>query len=184
MFDLSYRGDLCRSGSAPMSKPPRTTRGETVRAVPAILSVLLVMPLTACDDEAPSTSDPVTTTTRVVEGTPAATQPPRPAGSVPRPVLGIWHGGQDNRTDYTFIVVSAGEYELDHAGTPALPAFVEKGWIVGDATRILLRPVLVDGVRTRERVATWNKLPNSVGIDILVISDPLFGELTYVPADR
>ena len=61
---------------------------------------------------------------------------------------------------------------------------MEKGWIVGDSGRILLRPVLVDGVRTQERIATWSKLPNSVGIDILVVSDPLFGELTYVPADR
>jgi hypothetical protein len=158
---------------------------KPVRAAALILPIVLTMSLTACSDDAvPAAPAPVTTTARVVEEKTAAAQPPRPAGSVPRSVLGIWHGGQDNRTDYTFIAASAGEYELDHTATPALPAFVEKGWIVGDADRILLRPVLVDGVRTHERTASWTRLPNSVGIDILVISDPLFGELTYVPADR
>jgi hypothetical protein len=168
---------------------PTTT--STVAAATALLATALM--LTGCSSSEPyeysaPAAAPVATAAQGAEEKTAAAaqlqQPPRPAGSVPRPVLGIWHGGQDNRTDYTFIVASAGEYELDHKATPALPAFVEKGWIVGDSGRILLRPVLVDGVRTQERIATWSKLPNSVGIDILVVSDPLFGELTYVPADR
>lgn len=163
-------------------------RTSALAATTALVVTALL--LTGCSSPGPydysvSSAAPVTTTARVVdEQTAAAQQQPRPAGSVPRPVLGIWHGGQNNRTDYKFIVSEAGVYVLDHTATRALPAFVEKGWIVGDADRILLRPVQVEGVRTQERVATWTKLPNSLGIDILVIADPLFGELTYVPADR
>jgi hypothetical protein len=159
-------------------------------ALTATALMVATLLLTGCSSSrpseysAPAAAAPDTPVARAVEEKTAAVQPPRPAGGVPRSVLGFWHGGQDNRTDYTFIVASAGEYELDHNATPALPAFVEKGWIVGDAERLLLRPVLVDGVRTQERTATWTRLPNSVGIPILVISDPLFGELTYVPADR
>jgi hypothetical protein len=159
-------------------------------ALTATALMVAMLLLTGCSSSrpseysAPAAAAPDTPAAREVEGKTAAVQPARPAGGVPRSILGFWHGGQDNRTDYTFIVASAGEYELDHTATPALPAFVEKGWIVGDAERLLLRPVLVDGVRTQERTATWTRLPNSVGIPILVISDPLFGELTYVPADR
>jgi hypothetical protein len=110
-------------------------------------------------------------------------EPPKPDGTVPRSVLGVWVGGQNNRSDYTFIAVSQGEYQLEHKATPALPAFVEKGWIVGNADQLLLRPVLVDGVRTQERMAGWYRLPNSAGVDLLVITDPLFGELTFVRGD-
>ena len=139
------------------------TPTSTVTAATSLMATAQLR--TGCSSSEPYESSapaaaPVATAAQGAEEKTAAAQlqqPPRPAGSVPQPVLGIWHGGQDNRT---------------------------KGWIVGDAGRILLRPVLVDGVQTQERVATWSKLPNSVGIDILVVSDPLFGELTYVPADR
>ena len=47
----------------------------------------------------------------------------------------------------------------------------------------VLRPVLADGVRTRERRAGWYLLPNTAGVELLVVDDPLFGELTFVRGD-
>ncbi|GIF43492.1 hypothetical protein [Actinoplanes xinjiangensis] len=164
---------------------------RTPKSVRSVSTALVVHGLLLAGCSSPETYDysapaaaPTTTTARQVEEKTTVNQPPRPEGTVPRLVLGSWHGGQDNRTDYRFIATSKGQYQLEHKETPAIPAFVEKGWIVGDADEILLRPVLADGVRTQERTASWTRLPNSVGVDILVVSDPLFGELTYVPADR
>jgi hypothetical protein len=102
---------------------------------------------------------------------------------VPRAVLGTWVGGQTHRSDYAFIAVSQGEYQLEHTKATAVPAFVEKGWIVGDADELLLRPVLVDGIRSQERTVRWYRLPNTAGVEMLVVTDPVLGELTFVPGD-
>jgi hypothetical protein len=100
---------------------------------------------------------------------------------VPEAVLGMWVGGHDDRSDFAFFAGPQGEYQLEHVATPALPAFVERGWIVGDVDELLLRPVQIQGpIETGERVAGWYSLPNSAGVELLVIADPLFGELTYV----
>jgi len=114
---------------------------------------------------------------------PVVAQPPKPAGSVPRSALGIWVGGLGSKEDFTLIVVSKGEYQLEHRATPAIPAFMEQGWVVGDADELLLRPVNAQGVRARERTVSWFRQPNDAGVDLLVINDPVFGELDLVRGD-
>ncbi|MFI5495885.1 hypothetical protein [Actinoplanes sp. NPDC051859] len=125
-----------------------------------------------------------TATRRVTPQTEAAVaQPPKPQGTVPRGALGIWVGGLGSKSDFTFIVVSKGQYQLEHRATPAIPAFVEQGWVVGDGDELLLRPVNARGINARERTVSWFRQPNSVGLDLLVIGDPVFGELDYVRDD-
>jgi hypothetical protein len=44
----------------------------------------------------------------------------------------------------------------------------------------LFRPISVDGPMNRqERVANWQIIPNSV-VDVLVVTDPVYGEFSYV----
>jgi hypothetical protein len=119
---------------------------------------------------------PVPAKTRPV----VAQQPPKPDGSVPRGALGVWVGGLGSKEDFTFIVVSKNEYQLEHRATPSIPAFVEQGWIVGDSDQLLLRPVNARGIKARERTVDWFRQPNSAGVDLLVINDPIFGELDFV----
>jgi hypothetical protein len=107
-------------------------------------------------------------------------EPPKPRGSVPRSALGVWIGGLGTKEDFTLIVVSKKEYQLEHRATPALPAFTEQGWVVGDSDELLLRPVNARGITARERVVSWFRQPNSAGVDLLVINDPVFGELDFV----
>ena len=167
------------------------TPTSTVTAATALMAIALL--LTGCsssepyESSAPAAAPPVATrgAGRRGEDRGCAAAAATPARRQRAPACpGSWHCGQDNRTDYTFIVASAGEYELDHKETPALPAFVEKGWIAGHAQP---HPAASGAGRRGSdagTLATWSKLPNSVGINILVVSDLLFGELTYVPADR
>jgi hypothetical protein len=170
------------------------------RLRPRVVTALAAVVLTASgcsgdsSDDGPhwSTPDtPSTTTTAYPEATaadvpvPAETEsavvePPKPRGSVPRSALGVWVGGLGTKEDFTLIVVSKEEYQLEHRATPALPAFVEQGWIVGDSDELLLRPVHARGITARERTVGWFRQPNSAGVDLLVINDPVFGELDFV----
>jgi hypothetical protein len=170
------------------------------RSRPVGLLVAMLLTAAGCSSGAsgddysyrPATGEPASTTTAAEPDstepdTPAAArteaavaQPPKPAGSVPRGALGTWVGGLGSKEDFTFIVVSKDEYQLEHRATPAIPEFVEQGWIVGDSGRLLLRPVNAQGIRARERTVSWFRQPNDAGIDLLVINDPVFGELDYV----
>ncbi|HEX8627038.1 MAG TPA: hypothetical protein VF755_02565 [Catenuloplanes sp.] len=109
--------------------------------------------------------------------------PVRPKGSPPAAVLGAWLGGLGPRGDYDLKINKAGVYRLEHLQNTGVPAFVEQGYVVGDAEELLFRPVQAEGVQARERVARWRRQPNSV-IDMLIIHDPVLGELDYVRNDR
>jgi hypothetical protein len=128
----------------------------------------------------PAGPDPVPVTT---EPTTQPPQPVKPAGSVPQATLGKWAGGLGSKSDFTLTIVSTDAYQLVHFKTPALPAFVEQGWIVGDSDQLLLRPVRAEGITARERTVSWFRQPNSVGLDLLIVNDPVFGELDLVRDD-
>lgn len=106
--------------------------------------------------------------------------PPRPQGAVPQPLVGVWSGGEGSKSGYQLTFFADSTYELIHEGSTAIPAFREVGYCVGDGSRLLLRPVMVEGpVERWERMALWGIQPSSV-VEVLTVIDQFDGEFSYV----
>ncbi len=116
--------------------------------------------------------------TSVVQPIPVT--PPRPEGEVPQPLIGVWSGGEGGKSGYRLTFFADSSYELIHERNTAIPMFREVGYCVGDSSRLLLRPVMVEGpVERGERTARWGIQPSSV-IDVLTVIDQFDGEFSYV----
>ena len=135
----------------------------------------------AIDQQSGSVSDTATRPPTVSQHAAAAPPvPPRPQGKIPPPLIGIWSGGEGSKSGYRLTFRADGTYELIHERGTAIPVFRETGYCVGDNSRLLLRPVVVEGpVERRERTARWGIQPSSV-VEVLTVLDPFDGEFSYV----
>jgi hypothetical protein len=149
--------------------------------------LVALLGVTGCESSSDSYYPPPGPGTVVPETPARTTRTPearaqRPDGRPPRGVLGAWQGGPGAAGGYLLKITRTGEYQLEHTKNTGFPAFVEEGYIVGDADELLFRPVVMNGFRSQERVATWASLPNSV-TDLITISDPIFGDFDMVRDD-
>lgn len=112
---------------------------------------------------------------------PVPVTPPRPPGMVPKPLVGVWSGGEGGKSGYRLTLFADSTYELVHERVTAIPSFREVGYCVGGgASLLLLRPVRVEGpVRRQERMARWGIQQSSV-VDVLTVIDQFDGEFSYV----
>ena len=113
--------------------------------------------------------------------------PARPAGGIPRDLIGRWSGGEGSQTGYTLTFWEDGRYELAHERTTGIPQFIERGLAGGTGNEIVLRPVDVSGPVSRsERTARWSvqRMADVYGYDIevLVLVD-VYGEFSYAKAE-
>lgn len=126
----------------------------------------------------PSTALPDAAETTAVQPVPVT--PPRPEGEVPQSLVGVWSGGEGSKSGYRLTFFADSTYELMHERSTAIPMFREVGYCVGDSSRLLLRPIMVEGpVERGERTAHWSIQQSSV-VDVLTVIDQFDGEFSYV----
>jgi hypothetical protein len=125
-------------------------------------------------------STPSYESTETTDVQPVPVPPPRPEGEVPQPLVGVWSGGEGSKSGYHLIFFADSTYELIHERRTAIPMFREVGYCVGNSSRLLLRPVMVEGpVERWERTAYWGIQSSSV-VDVLTVIDQFDGEFSYV----